>query len=962
MKKFFLSILLVISSQAIFAQGDHSVNGAVRDSAGTGIIYATIKLTSSRDTLTTRTDVDGNFSFSNVKSSQFILSVSNLGYSDFVKRYLYAETTNPIKVDPIILRSKSNLLKEVVISGAAPVVVKQDTVEYRASDFPVRENSVAEDVIKRLPGVEVDKEGNVTTQGKSVTRIKVNGKDYFDGDLKSATQGLPADIIEKIQIVDDYGDQANITGIREGEADKIINITIRRDRMKGSVISGVVGGGNLERYQVSGNAQFMNNERQIDTRLNLNNTNASPFNFGGGGGRGVGGGGNRGQGGQGGGNQAGGNQGGNSGGQGGGNFGGGGGFFGNNGGISTTTAGGLNYRDAFGKKIAANGSYRFMVRNTDAIAYNLNRRTLPSTGTIITTTRNSETNTGIVYHSANFNLEYALDSLNYFRITPFLNISGNDSEGISDQLLERTAASPQNQLTNSFNTSSTPSLGGNFIYNHRFRKLGRNFSIGLTLNDSDTEGDQDVNNVFGYYEGNSRVTSDSTRNIETSSNRFTTNANITYSEPVGKFGRLDFGYNYSLADYENARITQVKIGQNFVRADNLSNVYDYSFITNRYSLNYRFERPSLYNFTLGLTGQPTLLQGKSELAAEPTRKRGFNLFPTARFAYYFARTKSLTINYNGRSQEPSFTQIQPVRDVSDPTRPIVGNPGLNSAFTQSVNLSYNYTKPATGLFFNTGIFGNFTNNQITRNELVFDEQIMVNNVPTTRTIVETGYLNADGYYTSNAYYSFGKPFLEKKYRVSLNGSFNYTNDVTYYNNQKNVGRNFGFGQNLRVQINPNPNVEIYPAVSYRHSILNYTLTEEDTRVSTWGLDLNGRIFFLKTFIVGWDVSKNINQGYSNSANPLIISTYLEKQFFNRRGTLRFQGFDLLNEGVVINRSNDANTYTDSRTNRLTRYFMATFSFRIQKFPGGVQPNFDRNRGEGRGVEGGGQPRGDRGNL
>jgi len=443
----------------------------------------------------------------------------------------------------------------------------------------------------------------------------------------------------------------------------------------------------------------------------------------------------------------------------------------------------------------------------------------------------------------------------------------------------------------------------------------------------------------------SNVDSNSHRLIETTNKRSNANANITYSEPAGKYGRLDFGYNYSIADYKNSRITNIYTG-NLAEIDNdLSNVYDYSFATNRFSLNYRYDKPTLYNFTVGLTAQPTLLKGYSLTNNISSERSGFNLFPTARFVYSFARSKSLNVNYNGRSQEPSFNQIQPVVDVSNPTRPIVGNPALNSAFSQTLNLSYNYTEPVSGLFFNAGVFGNLTNNQITRDIVRYNESIIVEGEATQRTIQETRYLNADGYYSTNMYYSLGKPFAEKKYRVSLNGSVGFLNDVSFTNSQKNIGKNWSVAQTLRLQINPNANVEIYPAIGYRRTMVNYSLTDNsDTKASTWNYDLNGRIYFLKTFIVGFDVSKNVNKGYSSIvANPLIINTYLEKQFFNRRGTLRLQGFDLKNEGTVVGITQDANTITNSQTNRLTKYFMATFSFRIQKFPGGAQPNFERNR-------------------
>ncbi|MBC7913716.1 MAG: TonB-dependent receptor [Pyrinomonadaceae bacterium] len=953
MKIFSLVLLLSIATSTIYSQTLREVRGVVKDSTNQSVIAATIKLTSATDTLSTVTNAEGIFVFRNVKTSQFVISIASLGYSEFLRKYLYADGSTPIAIDPITLYDQGKLLNEVVIRGSSGVVIKKDTIEFRASDYPVRENSVAEDVIKKLPGVEVDKDGNVTTQGKSVTRIRVNGKDYFDGDLKTATQGLPADIIEKIQLVDDYGDQANITGIRDGDPDKIINITIRPDRMKGSVISGVVGGGDQGRYQVSGTGQFMNKDQQLDTRLNLNNINAFPFNFGGGGGRGFGGGGggNRGGGGQGGGGNRGGGQ------QGGGGFGGGG--FGNNGGITNSTGGGLNFRDNWGTKIAINGSYRFNVRNTNSIT-NSFRRSQFGRDTINTTT-GAVTESGSSNHGANFNLEYAIDSLNYLRITPYLNIGNTDSDGSTDIRLVQVSKAPEDQITQLLSNSSAPSFGGNVLYNHRFRRLGRNFSVGVNINGSNNKNDQDVNDFFQYYNLDFTLKADSSshRVIETSNKRLNTNTNVTYSEPVGKYGRMDIGYNYSLADYKNSRITDIYTSNTAVMDIASSNVYDYSFTTNRFSLNYRYEKPRIYNFSVGLTAQPTLLEGSSLTAiSAPTKREGFNLFPTARFVYNFARSRSLNINYNGQSSEPSFNQIQPVIDLSNPTRPIIGNPKLNSAFTQSLYLSYNTTDPNSGLFFNVGLIGNITKDQIIRNIVRYTDTVSVKGTKTPRTIQETRYLNTDGYYSSSMNYSFGKPFAEKKYRISLNGSLGYVNDISYADSEENIGKNWSMAQTLRLQINPNPNIEIYPAIGFRRTLINYSLPgNKDTKANTWSYDLNGRFFFLKTFIVGFDISKNVYQGYSSiAANPLIINTYFEKQFFKRRGTLRLQGYDLKNEGTVVGISQDANTVTSSQTNRLTRYYMATFSFRIQKFPGGMQPNFDRNRGENRGGDG--QPRGD----
>lgn len=930
MKKHILLIIAFFSAHSLFAQTARQISGTVRDSTGNSVIAATIRLTSPADTLMTRSDIDGNFNFNNVKSSQFVINITSLGYRNFTKRFLYKDGASPIKLDLITLKSQSNVLNEVQVSATKGITVKEDTVEYRASDFPVRENSVAEDVIKKLPGVEVDKDGNVTTQGKSVTRIRVNGKDYFDGDLKTATQNLPAEIIEKIQIIDDYGDQAAITGIREGEADKIINIQISPDKNKGMIVNATAGGGSRDRYQLTGNGMFMNNDQQLSVLLNLNNTNASPFNFGGGGGRGFGGGGMRS-----------------------GNFGGGGGSGGNNygsggssGGITNTTGAGFNYRDELGKKISINGSYRFTVRNTDLSSNSFNSSAFKEA--IIGTTSNSDTENDRDNHNFNFNFEYKIDSLNYLRISPYVSVANTTSGGTtrSNQTLNDDPS--QTRINTSSTDSKSPFLSGNIIYNHRFRKTGRNLSFAGAVSHSDNTSYQEARDDFRFFNQlDPNVFSDSLshRNVDVDNKSLSSNANITYSEPIGKFARLDFGYNYSRTSYDNSRITEVFNESGVpVMSPSLSNIFDYSFTTNRISLNYRYDKLRLYNFNIGLTAQPTLLDGFSETNNVSVHREGFNFFPTARFSYNFARTRSLSINYSGRSTEPSFSQIQPVTDVSDPQRPVVGNPDLKAAFTQSLDLRYNTTDPASGVFFNTGVSGNIINDRISRN--VQNIQVPVEGQDSTfNNIQQTNYLNADGYYSTNAYYSLGKPFANRKYRVSLNGSLNFSNDITYTNNEKNTGKNWSLRQGLRVQINPNQNVELYPGINYSRTWLNYSLPiSDDTKAETWSFELNGRLYFFKTFILGFDGSKTINKGYSSvGTNPFILNTYLEKQFFNKRGTLRLQTFDVFDQGAVVSRSQEGNSYTDSQNNRLTRYFMATFSFRLQKFPGGMQPNFQRNR-------------------
>lgn len=930
MKPLLLLVATTLISSLLYGQSARSVSGVVLDSTGTSVIAATVKLTSPTDTLLTRTDIDGKYSFRNVRSSQFLISVSSLGYRNFNQRFLFPDGNTPLKLNTITLKAQSNVLNEVVVSGALPITVKEDTVEYRASDFPVRENSVVEDVLKKLPGLEVDKDGNVTTQGKSVTRVRVNGKDFFDGDLKTATQNLPAEIIQNIQIIDDYGDQANLSGIRDGEPDKILNITISPDKNKGMIANAVAGGGNEGRYIASGMGRVMNNDEQLSFMFNLNNTNANLFDFAGGG------------------NQRGGRYRGSGGGRG-----------RNAGGITSTQAVGLDYRKDLSDKLTVFGSYRISASNNNTISNGFS--SMLTSGQEIVTIQNSRVERDNVNQGLNLNMEYKIDSLNYLKISPSLNLSTNKSDNQSIRQITELVRQDQNTISDA--DASSPAFGADILYNKRFLKPGRNLSLTYAFNKSYNRNDQNVGDAFEFYDTGGILVADSASNrmIKTDNERFSNELNLTYTEPIGVYSRLDFSYAFSRAEYDNSRITDLQGASGYIRSDSLSNVFDYAFTTNRFGLSYRYDKDRLYNFSIGIAAQPTSLKGYSETNNVRAGKNGFNFFPTLRFSYNFAKTVSLRINYTGASSEPSFEQIQPVVDLSNPQRPVIGNPNLKSSLNQSLNIEYNNTSAETGSYFSAGVRGNIVSDRIINNTVRVRQPVVSGNDTTYNLIQERRFLNEDGYYTSNVYYRWSKPFKERKYRLQLGGSVNYTNDISYVDNQKNTGKNWTFSQMARVQINPNENIDITPGASYRYGFVNYSLPNSiDSKNSTVSLDLSARIYVFKTWILGFDGSKNINSGFGRvNTNPLIINSYLEKQFFNRKGRLRLQGYDLLNQAAGVTSTQGDNGYSVTNNNLLTRYFLLTFAYRFNKFAGRSQNDGGRGPGERReggfGPGGGGRP-------
>src|SRR5690606_28988529 len=216
-----LLVVFAMSSLWAQAQSGRVVQGMLRDSASRVIAGASVQLVSDRDSMVTSSSVGGFYTFNDVKADRFKIRVNSIGFEPYEREFTYPTGEAKMMIPSFVLVGIPNMLEEVVIEGVVTVQVKGDTVEYSTRDLKLREGALAEDALKKLQGVEVDKDGNVTAQGESVTRVRINGKDFFGGDVKTATQNLPANIIEKMQIVDDYGDMANLTGNKSGDSEKV---------------------------------------------------------------------------------------------------------------------------------------------------------------------------------------------------------------------------------------------------------------------------------------------------------------------------------------------------------------------------------------------------------------------------------------------------------------------------------------------------------------------------------------------------------------------------------------------------------------------------------------------------------------------------------------------------------------------------------------------------------------------
>ena len=923
-KYLLLFIFGIFLSFRASAQSGRDVIGMVTDSLGK-VPGVTVKLTSATDSAVVASDINGKFHFQQVKNKNFKITVSGLGYQVFTRRYVMDADTKPIQLEPIKLKVQVNSLAGVTIKGAAvPIVIKEDTVEYNAAAYKVREGSQVEDLIKKMPGITVDKDGNVTAHGKQVTKVRVNGKNYFSGDVQTATQNLPADIVENIQVIDDYGDQANLTGIKTGEPDKILNITIQKGKRTGKFGQATVGAGNNDRYLAKLSANTFKEDRQISVIGTWNNTNTNSFNLGASGG---------------------------GGGRGGRNGGGGGdaGGVSTANGITTNRSLGFNYRDEWGKKVTAYGSYSFANRDRLVTSTSQQQNAFQS-GTIINND-NSVGKTNNINHRLDFNLEYRIDTANYLKLNP--NYSYNSSNSNNTDIFSNTRRGTiikGNELTLTDGTS--PSGGLSALFNHKFEKKGRNFSVNTGF--SFSKNDQDLDEQ--YITEPQDPTIPPYQQIYTNNSTKRANISLSYTEPIGKTTYLEANYAYNYSSTDNSRlnyqIDTVTKAQTYI--DSLSTIYNYQFITNRFGLNIR-GIGTKYNYTVGLAVQPVKLDGESRNFATSTST--FNYIPTARFIYNFKKNHSLSVNYTGSNNQPSFTQLQLQPDFSNPQNRIYGNPDLKPEFSNSINLRYNQFDIASGNSLFTNL--SFTT---TQNKIVTSTRPIIS-PDSNRLSQETRYLNTNGFYSANGNYAFTKPFANRKFTVTLNGGANFNNNINYTTNEltgeseRNLAKNwvFNHGAKIRIDIDSLMDTEIsgnYSINKTRNSIP----TSLSSDAKTWTLGLDGRNYFFYNLVLGYNLTQTFNSGFSSTVkvNPTLLSTYVEYQFMkNHLAALRFQAFDLFNQNTGVTRSVSGNQIIDTRTNRLGRYFMLSFTMRLQQFAGSQRGKNGSGGGRRGGFGGGG---------
>lgn len=918
-----------------------SIKGQLRDTTEHQVLkHATISVLhkDSSTVMQVLSGDDGAFTINNLTSSDYILKIAFSGYETRYTNFTIDSNNASLNAGIIYMAQKAHELETVVVQ-TAPIVIKKDTVEYSAGSFNTKPNATAEDLLKKLPGVDVDKTGNIKAQGETVQRVLVNGKRFFGDDPRMATQNLPSDVIDKIQIFDDQSDQSAFTGFDDGNRVKTVNIVTKKN--SGTFGKFVAGAGNKNLYDVAANYNIFKGNQQISFIGQLNNTNKQNFTpqdifgSGGGGGRGGGFGGfTRGGGGS----------------RGGGL---GGGFQQlrtlnantSNDGIITTAAAGLNYRDQWGKNTNVYGSYFYnnLLTSKDQ---KIQQENFVPNNTKLNNNSNQDQTSGnrIVNQRINLNIETQIDSNNSFIIRPNFSYqqTTNTSQAITNTVYASgDTANKANAIANSYNEGYNGNIDA--LFRHRFQKQGRTFSLDVNGSGSSNKGHGDNFSVTDYF--NNGLDSAYTINQHYLSDTKGTGISTTaaYTEPVGKHSQLELDYNYNYNKTTSNRLTYDydSSTQKFTTVDSLlTNDYENTYSSNRVTLNYRIQSENL-NLSFGNGVQFGNLTSINSSKNIQLTQHYTNMYPTANLRYVFSRTSNLRFNYSGRTSQPSVTQLQPVIDNSDPLNVQIGNPDLKQSFTHSFRLLYTS-------FDNV----HFRNIFATVNASFIHNQI-VSNVTTNTNLVDTiRYTNLNGTYNISAFFNYG--FQLKKPKSNLNFTTNFTDSrsVSVINNVINATQNYTIGETFKFTTNLKNNFDMNFSATPTYNIAHYSI-KPDSNQNYFSQLLNTEAtYYTKS---GWELEANFDftaysgraAGY-NTTVPL-LNAFIAKQFLKKKqAELKFSVFDLLNQNVSITRTASENYIQDVQTKVLTRYFLVTFTYNLKNFnkPQRQMPTFfEHGRGD-----------------
>lgn len=935
MKKLLIwTVLLLTATLSTYAQNKIvTVSGRVIE-AGTKepVELAAVQLLSLPDSAQVAgmtTSTQGYFSLSKQKPGKYLLKVSFIGYVTKIIPVQLTAIVPAKKMGNIELATDAVMLQEAVVVAEAPqVTVVEDTLMYNSSAYRTPEGAMLEELVKKLPGAEIDDDGNVKINGKDLKKIMVDGKEFFGGDVKTGLKNLPVDMVDKLKTYDKKSDLARVTGIDDGEEETVLDLTVKKGMNQGWFGNADLGVGTKDRYTGRMMLNRFVDKTQFSIIGSANNVNDQGFSGGGGGPR-----------------------------------------WRSNNGLNATKMLGANFATQT-NKLELGGSVRYNFQDADISSINSSERFLQN-GNSYSNSNNKNRNKGTNLN-ADFRMEWKPDTLtniifrpNFsygrtnnasrsesgtFNEDPF-NLIVNPNDYLNfDNLSDDPLKDIRVNATNSASLSKGKSLSGNATLqvNRKLNNRGRNLTFRGVFGYGDNDNDQYTQSETRYYQLLNHLGGDSIlyRNqyITTPTRNYNYTAQVTYSEPIAKATFLQFSYQFQykysksdkttfdLLDYPDWAIGgALPSGYESHAVDSLSKNAEYRYYNHDASVGLRFIRPK-YQLNVGMSFQPqnsTLSYKKGDYMIDTTRTV-FNFAPNMDLRFRFSKVSQLRFTYRGRSNQPTMENLLPITDNSNPLNIRMGNPGLKPSFAHTMRLFYNTYNAEKQRGIMTHFSFTATQNSISNS---------------TRYNEETGGLitrpeNINGNWNAFGMFGFNTALKNKKYTINTFTNVNYQNNVAFLYNQdtKNNDRNTSTGLTLGERVTGSYRNDWFE-FSLNGSI-NYTAERNKLRPEnnqepyTYSYGASTNITMPWKMTLATNIANQSRRGYRDSSmnrDELIWNAQLAQSLLKGAATVSFEVYDILRQQSNISRSLSADMRSVSEYNGINSYCMVHFIYRLNIF-------------------------------
>ena len=956
---------MTVSSIQVIAQ--RNISGKVIESdSQEPVAQTTVRLLKSDSTMVTGslTNLDGIFRVKAPANGNYIVQVTCVGFKPYTKN-VKISADKDIALGTIELKPDAIMLKGATVTGqAAKVTLKEDTFVYNASAYRTPEGSVVEELVKKLPGAQVDDDGKITINGKEVKKILIDGKEFMTGDTKTAMKNLPTSIVERVKAYDQKSDLARVSGIDDGEEETVLDFGIKRGMNRGYMVNADLGAGTRSRYSGRIFAGMQSSDLKIFIPMSANNVNDMGFP-GGGGGR----------------------------------------FGGGRQGLTATKMLGFNLNYEKKDRFKLDASIRWNHSNVDAVVRRSTEDFMSGNASTFSnnlTSNMSRTNSW----NARFRLEWTPDSLTNIMMRPQFNYNSNDGlgEGYSmtfdedpfktikdpfddeelQKLIDKGVVKNRN-VNNSISYSDSKSAGGWLQLNRRLNSKGRNITLRFSGNVGEGMSRSFTNSLVDYYQLVNQFGEDSTyqanRYAVTPTKNWNYGLRATYSEPIFRQVYLQFSYQYQYSYTKSDRATYdfSNFAADFFgvtpryrgwddylallggsplegfRDDKLSRFSEYRNYNHTAEIMLRVVRKA-YNLNIGFQVMPQRSHFTQDYQGvhTDTVRTVTNIAPTADFRWKISNVSQLRFNYRANSSQPSMSDLLDITDNSDPLNVRKGNPGLKPSFTQNFRLFYNNYIQNHQRSIMANVSFSTTRNSIS-NMVTYDA---ASGGRTTRPENINGNWNASGMFMFNtAIDSAGFFNVNTFTTLRYNNSVGYVSVGRNTDSQKSTTKSTTVGERL--------------AASYRNSWLEFELNgsleymharselQSNNNLDTWTFSYGGSLQLTAPWGTQLSTSMNMNsrRGYNDASmntNELIWNAQVSQSFLRGNAlTLSLQFYDILHRQSTFSRTVDAMRRSDTEYNAITNYAMLHVIYRLNIFGSGS------NRGPqgGPGGPGGGGRRG-----